>query len=72
MEVYILIECTDQNDYTEGQYFSSAAPAREIVGVYGNILKANEEKDRLEALMEPCDDEDDSQIYYEIETHTVK
>lgn len=73
MEVHILLECTSQEDFTEGNHFSSAAPAREIVGVYGEWMKANEEKERLESLLESGADEEEysAEIYYEIESYKV-
>lgn len=72
MEVYILIECTDQSDFTERKHYCSAEDAREIKGVYSDPLKAEQEKERLEAIslkdQEECDCDP---YYYVIEPHTV-
>ena len=67
MQIHILLEYTDQGDFTEPHCYCSAAPAKEIVGVYSDLRKANEEKERRNAAAE-----DDTETYYEVETHTVQ
>lgn len=69
MEVHVLFECFDQRSFYDYNRGADADPAREVVCIYGNIAKAQEEKRRLEAAVDP---EDGSGVYYEIETHDVE
>lgn len=67
MDVWVLIQCINQSDYTEPQYYSQADDSREIVGVYESYMKAAEERDKAEALLL-----DDDNTYYEIGLYDVQ
>lgn len=73
MEVYILLECIDQSDYTEGHYYSSAYDATSICGVYSSLEGAKSEKEKLELRSAQLEDElDTDPCYYTIQTYQVQ
>lgn len=68
MEVYVVMEYVDQNEYTEPQYYESAAPAAEIKGIYTNCLRAYEAKERMEQINGGLE----KTIRYEVEAYDVE
>lgn len=69
MTVWVLIERIEQNEYTEPHYYIAADPTGEVIGVFDEYGKANEEKERLEAKNEKyrfCE------YFYDIEEHTLR
>lgn len=73
MTVWIVTKHIVQSDYTEPHYYSSAADACEIQGIFDTQAKAEEEKARLEALPKKGEDDLDADVsYYTVAPHTVK
>ena len=70
MEVHVLFECFGQESFIAFDRCAEAEPSREVVGIYSNILRATEEKERRESAIDPDDGEDVP--YYEIETYEVE
>ena len=70
--VWIVVEHKNQNEYTEPHYYSSAADASEIKGVFATRAKAEAEKARLEALADgKADDPDANYFYCTVASYTV-
>lgn len=73
MEVHVLFECFGQESFIAFDRCAEAEPAREVVGIYSNILKATEEKERRESAIDPDDPDNGEDVpYYEIESHEVE
>lgn len=70
--VWIVVEHMAQSEFTEPRYYSSAADACEIKGVFATREKAEAEKARLEALTdEKAGDHDASFFYCTVASYTV-
>ena len=73
MEVYILLECTDQSAFTEPRYFDSASDSMRICGVYGCLQSAEKEKAKMEEQDDQLQEElDTDPCYYSIQVFQVQ
>ena len=53
-QVYVVLACENQGDYTEGRYYTSAQNSSEIVGIYDDEGVANEIYERLVKKEQEC------------------
>jgi len=70
--VWLVLQDTDQSNYSEGRYYSPAKDATEIVGVYDNEDAAQDIAVKLERLeverqsLDDYDEECDGHLYYRV------
>lgn len=54
--IFVVVAERNQSEYTEGRYYESANPAKEIVAAFSHAADAEAYRDWLEATADPCTD----------------
>lgn len=70
MNVYAVIEITSMNNFTDS-YGDTANDREEIIGIYDSETKAQQRKEKCESELIETDDDDDSDVYYQIREYEL-
>lgn len=70
MKVYVVIEITSMNSFTD-LYGQTANDYEEIIGIYDSKIKAQQRKEKCESELIETDDDDDSDVYYQIREYEL-